>query len=110
MTRAFKSILKEASPVKPDYLWTDEGTEFRSRTFQTILDENEIVWYATSSPIKSSPVERFIRTLFTRIQRKYIQETALPRKPPALQLGDLVRIGKHKIRFEKGYSENFSRE
>jgi len=66
--RAFKSIFKEAGS-KPVYLFTDRGTEFRSQQFMKFLHENGIHPYHVYSHIKAAFAERFIRTLFTKIQR-----------------------------------------
>ena len=68
MIKAFKSIAKEAG-VWPKYLFTDQGTEYRSKAFQQMLKEHGTQLYHVYSHIKSSIAERYIRTLFTNLER-----------------------------------------
>jgi len=66
--KAFKSILREAG-AKPIYLFTDRGTEFLSAKFKHMLKENKIKPYYIYSSKKASIAERYIRTLFSKLQR-----------------------------------------
>jgi Integrase core domain len=68
MVKAFKSIFKEAKAV-PHYLFVDMGTEFLSKNMKTLLKKHNITLYHIYSHIKSSFSERFIRTLFTKLER-----------------------------------------
>ncbi|CAG7825072.1 unnamed protein product [Allacma fusca] len=68
MIAAFTSIFKEAK-VKPLYLFSDRGLEFRSAKFRAFLISHEIKLYHIYSHIKSSFAENFIRLLFTKLQR-----------------------------------------
>ena len=63
--KAFESILIEKVPL---YLQTDKGTEFKNTLFQSQLTEYEIKFYMPENDdIKSPIVERFNRTLKTRM-------------------------------------------
>jgi len=66
--RVFKTILKEAKAV-PVFLFSDQGSEFRSKDFMAFLKSKGIQPYSVYSHIKSSFAENFIRMLFQRIQR-----------------------------------------
>ena len=69
LTSAFASILK-ASKRKPQRLQTDKGTEFKNRTFQTFLADEDIHYYTSEDPVtKAAVVERFNRTLKGRLYR-----------------------------------------
>ena len=58
---------------KPKKLQTDKGSEFINKKVKTYLKDNKIHLFHTSTPIKASIVERFNRTLRTKII-KYISE------------------------------------
>lgn len=67
VSNAFKDILNEGRiPVK---LQTDDGTEFYNKHFRKILDQYKIVHFSTSNETKASVVERFNRTLKSRMWR-----------------------------------------
>ena len=68
MLTAFKSIFKEAG-MTPNLLFVDQGTEYKNKTLQSYLKEKKVVTYHIYSAIKSSFAERFIRTLWTKIER-----------------------------------------
>jgi len=53
--------------IQPRKLWTDRGKEFYNRTFQAYLQENHTEIYSTFSEKKAVLVERFNRTLLTRL-------------------------------------------
>ena len=55
----------------PEKLETDKGTEFLNRNFQSFLKENNIHFFTTNSELKASVVERFNRTLKTRMWKYF---------------------------------------
>ena len=60
-------------------LQTDKGTEFLNTAFQRMLVVNDIHWYSTENEdIKASVIERFNRTLKTKMSR-YFTYINLPR-------------------------------
>ena len=66
----FKAIL-ERSKRKPWYLMTDKGNEFRG-CFKAFVDDYDIIHYMTQSPdVKASNVERWNRTLKTRLWKYF---------------------------------------
>ena len=44
--------------------------------------------------------------VWRRMFKKYIEERKRPRKPPKFKVGDLVRISKAKLTFEKGWGQD----
>ena len=69
VTEAFKSILNEEIPLM---LQSDKGTEFKNVQFQSIVKEYDIRFYTSKSDdIKAAIVERFNRTLKTRLYRYF---------------------------------------
>jgi len=69
LTEAFSTILSDRRPA---HLQTDKGTEFLNKTFQTMLRENAIKFYTTeSSDTKASVIERFNRTLKTKMWKYF---------------------------------------
>ena len=68
---ALEKIFKER---KPNFLWTDRGTEFYNKQVQDLLNENTIKLYSTNnSEIKSAVVERFNRTFKNMLYKKFTQ-------------------------------------
>jgi hypothetical protein len=63
---ALKKIIKD-SGRKPEKIWSDAGGEFVSKEFKKWREENNIGLYHTYSEDKSSIVERFNRTLKTKM-------------------------------------------
>lgn len=64
---AFKTIFKT---YKPAEIQTDEGKEFVSKSVQQLFKNHLIRWYvAKNESIKCSIVERFQRTLMTKVQK-----------------------------------------
>lgn len=143
----------------PKNLQTDMGTEFYNDKFKKVAEKYNINHYSTYSTKKASIVERFIRTIKTKLFKefslkgnyKWINDTLKNKiyeynhsyhrtigKPPAavnhrnktkilrryitllnckkiakcnrFQVGDFVRISKHKGCFEKGFTPNWSTE
>ncbi|CAL1264761.1 unnamed protein product [Larinioides sclopetarius] len=68
ITNAFKVIFKDR---RPRYLQTDQGTEFKNEKFQHFLKENKIKFFTTFNATKASVVERFNRTLKTKMYKYF---------------------------------------
>ena len=67
LVKAFKRILKEGRcPYK---VHADQGTEFTNRNFQALLKENDIGFYSTNNETHASVIERYNRSLKTRLHR-----------------------------------------
>ena len=64
---AFKLVLASAEPRTPERLQTDKGKEFFNREFTDLMRNNGIQHFASESDQKAAVVERFNRTLKTRI-------------------------------------------
>ena len=69
MLEAFKSLFKKSSPRIPQKLQTDAGKEFLNKDVQNYLKSKRIQHFVSSSDKKAAVVERFNRTLKTRIWR-----------------------------------------
>lgn len=66
---AFSSIFSK-SGNKPHALQTDKGTEFTAREIRDFFKDNGITYFTTKNPdVKASVVERFNRTLKTKMWR-----------------------------------------
>ena len=63
---AFQKILKESNR-KPNKIWVDKGSEFYNNSFRKLLKDIDIEMYSIHNEGKSVVVERFIRTLKTKI-------------------------------------------
>lgn len=160
-TKGGKEIVKAFSSIfltrKPKILQTDKGKEFKNAHLQKFLKQQDVRFFTTFNNTKASIVERFNRTLktkmwkyFTRnhtyhylnvldqflqsynhtyhssIKRAPVEVTSenerdvwlalygnmknTKRKPCVFQVGDTVRISKHKLTFEKGYETNWTEE
>ena len=70
LLEAFKTILKE-SGRKPEKIHTDRGSEFINKKYQSFLKQKGIGFYHTFNETKASVVERFNRTLKTRMYRYF---------------------------------------
>jgi len=70
VSKAFEKILKR-SHARPEKLQTDSGKEFLNTKFQNLLSQKKIIHFSVTSEIKCGTVERFIRTIMTKI-RKYM--------------------------------------
>ena len=69
VSAAFKKILAE---FVPNMLQTDKGSEFRNSTFQMLLQRYKIKFYTSENDdIKASVVERYNRTLKTKMYRYF---------------------------------------
>ena len=69
LVNGFQSILDLGQ--SPEKLQTDKGTGFLNRNFQSLLKENSIHFFTTNSELKASVVERFNRTLKTRMWKYF---------------------------------------
>ena len=67
---SFDIIFKERRPSK---LQTDKGKEFINNKFQKFLKSKSINWFSTNSNVKASIVERFNRTLKTKMWKYFTQ-------------------------------------
>ena len=68
IVNAFQSVLNN-SKRKPNKIWVDKGSEFYNASFKKWLQDNDIVMYSTNNEGKSVVVERFIRTLKSKIYK-----------------------------------------
>ena len=98
IVKGFQNILKQsnsrrctkgtsAKHVKPNKIWVDKGSELYSASFKKSLQDNDIVIYSTNNEGKSVVVERFIRTLKSKIY-KYM--TSVSKKMYIDELDDIV--------------------
>ena len=65
---AFQKILGDLNR-KPNKIWVDKRSEFYNSSFWKCLKDNDIEMYSIHSKGKSVVVERFIRTLKTKIYK-----------------------------------------
>ena len=63
--------LKNKTGESPKKLQTDKGTEFLNGNFQSFLKEKSIHLFTTNSELKASVLERFNRTLKTRMWKYF---------------------------------------
>lgn len=74
LIEAFQSILKTSDRF-PKSLQTDKGSEFKNKHFQHFLKSKNIHFFTTENPeTKASIVERFQRTLKTRMWKYFTHE------------------------------------
>ena len=66
--KSFLNVLEE-SGRKPTKVQTDAGVEFTNRAFKSTLKKQNIYFYVTFSENKAAVVERFNRTLKSRMCR-----------------------------------------
>lgn len=67
MLAAFKKLLSTTAPRKPVRLQTDKGNEFLCKPVQAFLRSRNIHHFVSNSDKKAAVVERFNRTLKTRM-------------------------------------------
>ena len=70
ITTAFADIIKTYKR-KPEYLWVDKGSEFYNKTFKEWLLQNDIELYSTFNEGKAVIIERFNRTLKSRMYKQF---------------------------------------
>lgn len=69
VVEAFESIFEESqTPLK---LQTDAGKEFFNKRFEALMKKHGIIHFSTASDLKASVVERFNRTLKSRMWRYF---------------------------------------
>lgn len=157
ITEAFTKIFKERKPTK---LQVDQGTEFYNKTFKELLKKHSVKMYSVFSEVKACVVERFNRTLKTKMWRMFTHNSnhdyasylkqlvssynnsyhrSIKMRPVDVtsqnesdvwfnlygyhkkgsvevkanikfNVGDLVRIYRYKLVFDKGFTENWSNE
>ena len=72
MAVAMQSILDKLDHF-PNTLITDEGLEFYNKNVQQVLDKYAIHHYSIKTKMKASVVERFIRTLKSRLEKYFFK-------------------------------------
>ena len=88
VSQAFEKILDRLG-FNPRLLHTDSGTEFVGKIFQKMLKRRGIKYFSTSdSTIKCSIIERFNRSLMTKLYRYFTKQNSY-RYLPVLQ--DIVQ-------------------
>lgn len=65
---AVRDVLKSQMPLK---IQSDHGNEFYNSHFKSLMTELNITHYSTESYLKASIIERFNRTLKTRLERVF---------------------------------------
>ena len=81
IVKAFQKIFKVRKPRK---LRTDSGKEFLNRPFQQFLKANDVIFFTSNNDPKAAVVERFNRTLRTKMWR-YFTATRQERYTDVLQ-------------------------
>src|SRR5271165_3004314 len=72
LTNAFSSVIAGGHRI-PTYLQCDKGREFLNASFQKLLSDNDIKFYTSENEeIKAAVVERFNRTLKSRVFRFFM--------------------------------------
>ena len=66
---AFQIIFKNGR--KPQFLWTDKGSEFYNKHVKDLLAKNKVTLYSTENEEKSSVVERWNRTIKNKMWKQF---------------------------------------
>ena len=74
MLNAFKTLFEKSAPRIPEKLQTDAGTEFLNKEVQAFLKSKGVHHFVTTSDKKAAVVERFNRTLKTRMWAYFTAE------------------------------------
>ena len=77
VTEAFRHVLTQAEGRKPLKLQTDAGKEFYNGTFQELMKREKIHHFSTHGDAKASVVERFNRTLKSKLYRYFTATNTL---------------------------------
>ena len=77
VTEAFRRVLTQAEGRKPLKLQTDAGKEFYNGTFQELMKREKIHHFSTHGDAKASVVERFNRTLKSKLYRYFTATNTL---------------------------------
>lgn len=67
---AFENVFRESGRV-PRKLRTDQGLEFRGQALQTLLEQYNVHYFTSNNETKEAIVERFNRTLRSRLWRYF---------------------------------------
>ena len=70
----------QSMPYKPSQFASDQGNEFNSKhpsIFKTLVDKYGMLMFTLKGPHKASIVERFIRTLKSRIERYFTEKNTV---------------------------------
>jgi transposase InsO family protein len=71
MLKAFQLLFKIAAPRKPEKIQTDEGKEFLNKELQAFFKSEGVHHFCSHSDKKAAVVERFNRTLKTKIWKYF---------------------------------------
>ena len=71
MLVALTELFRQSHPRKPNKFQTDKGKEFMNSTIQNYLKENNVKHFYSYSDFKAAMVERFNRTLKTKMYRYF---------------------------------------
>jgi len=74
VAQAFQTIFKERVPRK---IHTDKGLEFINKPTQELFKKHEIHWFATENETKAQVVERFNRTLKSKMWKYFTQNKTM---------------------------------
>lgn len=88
--KAFESVFEESQT--PAKLQTDDGKEFFNKSFEALMKKHNIVHFSTASDLKASVIERFNRSLKSRMWRYFTANNTM-RYLDVLQ--DLVKSYNH---------------
>lgn len=69
ITRAMETVLKTTSP--PRLFQVDNGSEFYNKNFMALMKKHNIHLYSVFTKIKAAIVERFNRTLKTKMWKRF---------------------------------------
>ena len=73
MLVAMRELFKRAAPRKPTRLQTDKGLEFYNNSVKEFLVAQQVELFSTNSDMKAALVERFNRTLKSRIYKHFTE-------------------------------------
>ena len=68
IVNTFQKILDDSNR-KPNNIWVDKGSEFYNNSFKKWLKDNDIEMYSIHNEGNSVAVEKFIRTLKTKMYK-----------------------------------------
>ncbi len=71
VTESFRKLFKLSAPRLPQRIQSDKGTEFFNKDVQGFLKSKKVHLFASESEFKAAVVERFNRTLKTRLWRYF---------------------------------------
>ena len=66
---AFQSIFKDGR--KPQFLWTDKGTEFYNKHVKDLLAKNKITLYSTENEDKSGVFQRWNHAIKKKMWKQF---------------------------------------